>query len=136
MKTNPLKDGALTENSTGLGTVTRRMVRERAIELAVINGRAARDVSKSDREQARLELTGDSDPNATEAALDAAPESERWNPVSGSTGQKVPTAPSDDEDAEGRSDHERLVEEGMAEAEHDQMRQAAGAAARADNREA
>ena len=36
MKTNPLKQGALTENSAGIGTVTRKMVRERAVELAVI----------------------------------------------------------------------------------------------------
>lgn len=136
MKTNPLKEGALTENATGLGTVTRRMMRERALELAVINGRAARDVLKSDRELARRELTGDSDPDANEAVLDDAPESERWNPVSGSTGQKVPAAPSDDEDEEGRSDKERLVEEGITEAEDDQIRQAAGAAARADRREA
>ena len=37
MKTNPLKEGALTENSAGLGTVTRKMVQERAVELAVIS---------------------------------------------------------------------------------------------------
>jgi hypothetical protein len=40
MKINPLKQGILTENSAGIGTVTRKMVRERAVELAVINGRA------------------------------------------------------------------------------------------------
>jgi len=135
MRINPLKEGALTENSAGIGTVTRKMVRERAVELAVINGRSAQDVSKSDREQARLELTGDSDADPNEAVLDSAPESERWNPVSGSTGYKVPAAPSDDEDGEGRSDNERLVEEGVAEAEHDQMVQAARAAEKKDGRE-
>ena len=41
MKINPLKQGVLTENSTGIGTVTRQMVRERAVELAAINGRSA-----------------------------------------------------------------------------------------------
>ncbi|HEV2436409.1 MAG TPA: hypothetical protein VG077_10455 [Verrucomicrobiae bacterium] len=46
MKTNPLKEGAVTENSAGIGTVTRKMVRERAVELAVINGRTAQEVSK------------------------------------------------------------------------------------------
>ena len=59
MKTNPLKQGVLTENSQGIGTVTRKMVRERAVELAVINGRSAQDVSKSDWEQAKRELTGE-----------------------------------------------------------------------------
>jgi hypothetical protein len=63
MKTNPLKEGAMTENSAGIGTVTRKMVRERAIELAAINGRPAHEVSKSDWEQARRELTGNSDIN-------------------------------------------------------------------------
>jgi hypothetical protein len=124
MNTNPLKQGALTENSAGLGTVTRKMVRERAVELAVINGRSAPDVSKSDWELAKRELTGDSNMEPKEAALDAAPESERWNPVPGSTGHKVPVAPSADEDDEGRSDNERLVDEGIAKAELDQRNQA------------
>ncbi len=130
MKTNPLKEGALTENSAGIGTVTRKMVRERAVELAVINGRSAQKVSKSDWEQARRELTGDSDPDPNEAVLESAPESERWDPVPGSTGHKVPVASGDDEDDEGRSDNERLVDEGIAGAEHDQTRQAAKAAAK------
>ena len=43
--TNPLKEGALTENSVGIGTVTRGMVRERAVELALINGRTALEVT-------------------------------------------------------------------------------------------
>ena len=124
MKTNLLKEGALTEHSLGIGTVNRKMVRERAVKLAVISGRSAQDVSKSDWEQAKRELTGDSDTDPNEAAIESAPESERWDPVHGSTGHKVPVAPSDDEDEEGRSDKERLVEEGNAGAEHDQRRQA------------
>jgi len=130
MKTNSLKEGALTENSAGIGTVNRKMVRKRAIELAVINGRSAQEVSRSDWEQAKRELTGDSDPDLNEAALESAPESERWDPVPGSTGHKVPVASGDDEDDEGRSDNERLVDEGIAGAEHDQTRQAARAAAK------
>ena len=129
MKTNLLKEGALTENSVGLGTVTKTMVRERAVELALINGRIAQDVSKSDWEQAKRELTGQTAPDTNEAALELAPESERWDPVPGSTGHKVPAAPSEDEDEEGRSDSSKLVEEGIAAAEHDQMLQAARAAA-------
>jgi hypothetical protein len=124
MNTNPLKQGSLTENSAGLGTVTRKMVRERAIELAVINGRPFQEVSKSDWEQAKRELTGEPDIDPKEAVLEAAPESARWDPVPGSTGHKVPAAPSADEDEEGRSDNERLVEEGIAEAALDQSHQA------------
>jgi hypothetical protein len=125
MKTNPLKQGALTENSTGVGTVSRKMVRERAVELAVIDGRSAVEVSKSDWDQAKGELTGDPDTDPKAVALESALESERWDPVPGSNGHKAPVAPSADEDDEGRSDNERLVDEGNAGAEHDQMLQAA-----------
>ena len=125
MKTNPLKEGRLTENSAGIGTVTPKMVRERATELAVIDGRPARDVSKSESEQARRELTGEPDLDPKDTMLESAPESERWDPVPGSTGHKAQVAPSEDEDEEGHSDNERLVEEGIEGAEHDQMRQAA-----------
>jgi len=132
MNTNPLKQGILTENSNGVGTVTRKMVRERAVELAVINGRSAHQVWKSDWDQARQELTGEPGLDSQATALDAAPESDRWDPVPGSTGHKVPAAPSADEDDEGRSDNERLVDEGMAGAELDQSLQATKAATEKD----
>jgi len=132
MKTNPLKEGALTNHSAGIGTVTRKMVRARAVELAAINGRSAKHVSKADLEQAKRELTGRSNTDPKEAVLEAAPESERWDPVHGSTGHKAPVASSDDEDDEGRSDNERLVDEGIAEAEHDQTLQATREAAKKD----
>ncbi len=130
MKNNPLKQGVVTVHSTGIGTVTRKMVRQRAAELATVNGRSAQEVSKSDREQARVELTGELDLTPNEAALDSAPESERWDPMPGSVGHKTHVAPSADEDDEGRSDNERLVEDGIAEAELDQSLQAARAAAK------
>jgi hypothetical protein len=44
MKSNPLKEGVLTWDSVAIGTVTRRMVPERAVELAVINGRSTQEV--------------------------------------------------------------------------------------------
>jgi hypothetical protein len=130
MKTNPLKDGNISENSAGLGTVTRKMVRDRAVELAAINGRSAQEVSSSDREQAEREMTSDSDADSNQAVLESAPESERWDPAPGSTGHQVPVAGSEDEDEEGRSDDERLVDEGISGAEQDQTREAARAAAK------
>ena len=123
MKTNPLKQGALTENSVGIGTVTRKMVRERAVELAIINGHSPHEVSKSDWEQAKRELTGEPETDPKESILELAPESDRWNLLPGSAGHKARVGSSADEDGEGRSDNERLVEEGMQGAEHDQMRQ-------------
>ncbi len=124
MKKNPLKEGVLTQNSAGLGTVTGEMVQARAAELSVIDGRWAHQASDSDWRQAKRELTGDPDADPNEAVLELAPESERWDPVPGSTGRKVLPAPSEDEDDEGRSDNERLVDEGMAGAEDDRSRQA------------
>ena len=132
MKPNPLKDGVLTENSAGIGTVTRKMVRERAAELAVMDDRSAQEVSKSDWQQAKRELTGKPDMDPKEAMLESAPEFERWDPAPGSSGHKVSAAPSEDEDEEGRSDNERLVNEGIAGAELDQMEQATRAAAKQD----
>jgi hypothetical protein len=101
------------------------MVRERAVELAAIDGRPAHKVTKTDWDQAKSALTGASDPDSNELTLESAPESERWDPVSGSTGSKVPVAPGEDEDEEGRSDREILTVEGISEAEHDQMLQSA-----------
>jgi hypothetical protein len=135
MKTNPLKQGSLTENSAGIGTVTREMVRQRAIELAVIDGRSTQDLSKSDLAQARRELTGAPEMDPNEEVLESAPESARWDPASGSTGHRMPVTGSEDEDDEGRSDNERLVEEGVAGAKHDQMLQSARATADEVNRD-
>ena len=123
---NFLKDGQISENGVGIGTVSRAMVKERAIELAIINGRPGAEVSKSDWERAKRELTGGSETDPNDTFLESTPETERWDPLPGSTGHKAPESPSDYEDEDGRSDSARLVEEGVAEAEHDQMRQAAG----------
>jgi hypothetical protein len=127
MKIDPAKEAALIINSTGSGTVTRKMVRERATELALINGRSAQNVSAADWEQAKRELTGEPDMDPKEALLESAPESERWDPLPGSTGHIVPVASIDGEDDDGRSMGEKLIAEGVQEAEQDQMLQAARA---------
>jgi hypothetical protein len=133
MNTNPINKGAISDNFIGIGTVSRRMVRERAVELAIINGRFEQDVSKADWEQARRELSGGPDADPKEAVLESVPESERWNVVPGSDGFQVPEIPGDeDEDDEGRSQTAQLVEQGIAEAEHDQMLQAARESAKED----
>ena len=135
-KGNVLLDRATTflkpENSAAVGTVTRMMVRAREAELAVIDGLLSSAATKSHFAQAKRELTGEPDMDPKDAILESAPESERWDPMPGSTGQKVSAAPSEDEDDEGRSDNERLVEGGIAEAEIEQSFQAARAAAKKD----
>ena len=47
----------LTNNSEEAGMMTRGMVRNRAVALAVINGRLPQEVSKADWEEAKLGLT-------------------------------------------------------------------------------
>ena len=132
MDTNPLNKGVITENSTGIGTVTRKMVRERARELALIEGRVPPHVLQVDYEQAKRELTGGADLDPQEAIRESAPDSERWDAIPGSTGHKAPESPSEDEDDEGRSEGEQLAEQGVAEAEHDQMLQAVRESAKQD----
>ena len=80
-------------------------------------------------EQAKRELTGGVDQDPQEAISESVPESERWDTMPGSTGYKTPESPSEDE---GRSEGEQIVEQGVAEAEHDQMLQAAKESAKQD----
>jgi hypothetical protein len=125
MNTNPLTKGLLAENFTGIGTVTTEMVQKRAVELALINGRTADQVSVLDVEQAQRELTGGSELDPSEEKLEAVADAKFGDPLPGSTGRQVPQSVDDDEDGEGRSIGEQLVGEGVNEAEHDQMLQAA-----------
>jgi len=135
MEKNPLNKGVLTENFIGIGPVTRSMVDARARELALIAGRLPPHVAQVDYEQAKRELTGEPVIDPKEAMIESLPESERWDPVPGSAGRQAPESPSEDEDDEGRSESEQLAEEGVGEAEHDQMLQAARAAAKNDRHE-
>jgi hypothetical protein len=127
MNKNPLTKGILTENAVGIGTVTLEMVEERANELAAIAGRVPPQASTIDYEEARRELTGESNIDVQSALLESIPESERWDPVPGSPGRHTSDSFGEDEDSEGRSESAQLVEEGVSEAEHDQMLEAARA---------
>lgn len=125
MEKNPLNKGIISENFIGIGSVSPEMVRARAIELAVINGRSAQDMSSVDWEDAIRELTGGQEMDPQLIWLESLSEEERWDPVPVSTGFQVPDSPPEDEDDEGRSEDAQLAEQGVAEAEHDQMLQAA-----------
>lgn len=72
-----------------------------------------------------LKTAGEPDPNPKETLLESAPEAARWNPVPGSMGHKAPVAAGEDEDGEGRSDNEALVEMGVADAAQNQSDEAA-----------
>ncbi len=127
MNQNPLTKGMIEENSTGIGEISSEMVAERARELALIAGRP---VTREDSDQALRELTGGADMDERQAMLEAIPEDDRWDPIPGSTGHQAEESASEEEDEDGQGKYAQLFEEGVNEAAHDQMLQAAIADAR------
>jgi hypothetical protein len=106
--------GKISDHFKGLGTVTREMVESRARELAMINGHA--HMTQDDWDEAKRELLGahaysDGDEEDTVNVIT------RWDEEPGSTGHHVPNMEPSDEQTLA----ERLVEEGVNEAEHEQM---------------
>src|SRR6186997_3559634 len=127
MRKNPLNKGIIMENAAGIGTVTSEMVEARARELAAINGRPSSEASETDYQQAKRELTGEAEMDPQEESSESIPESEGWDPVPGLSGRQAADSLGEDEDAEGRSESAQMFEEGINEAEHDQMLRAAQA---------
>jgi hypothetical protein len=113
------------ENADGIGTVTPAMIEARARELARINGHDSSKPTEADYQQAKRELTGEEEIDPQKENLESVPESEAWDPVPGSTGHQAADSLGEDEDAEGRSEAAQMYEEGVDEAEHDQMLRAA-----------
>src|SRR5207253_2133977 len=135
MRKNPLNKGIIMENAAGIGTVTAKMVEARARELAPITGRRSSEPSEADYQQAKRELTGEPEMDRQQESLESIPESDGWDPVPGSTGRQAADSLGEDEDAEGRSESAQMFEEGISEAEHDQMRQASRADEKSDELE-
>jgi hypothetical protein len=125
MNTHPLNESAIMIHGTGVGTISAEMIRKRASELAVIDGRADEEVSQADWDEAEQELTNGSGGITNLDSLDSLPESARWNPIPGSVGQETAVEFDDNEDQEGRSVETRLVQSGVEEADHDQKLAAA-----------
>jgi len=130
MKRNKEDKGRISQRGRGLGTVTKPMVRKRARELAVVSGRSEGQVLDSDVEQARRELTGQEQLNPQPTAAEQLPEEQRWEPVAESVGQQAPTIQPPDEQTAAA----QLVEEGVQDAEHDQMVKASRAARKRDTK--
>jgi hypothetical protein len=116
MKQDSLEEGRFSDHGKGLGTVTREMVQHRARQIAITNGREENQLLDSDFERALRELLGEERLNPIPSAEERLPESERWDPVGGSSGHKAPTVKAPDE----QTFAEKLVEEGVADAEEDQ----------------
>jgi hypothetical protein len=117
MRKDDIEDGKLSEHSHGMGTVTRNMVIKRAREIAFINGRSPGQILQSDFDQAKRELTGRSQIVEDQEAPRRRSHTELRETVRGTHGRQAKTVTPHDE----QTDAEKLVEEGVAEAEHDQM---------------
>jgi hypothetical protein len=121
MKKNEIDQGKILNHGHAVGVSDDVALRERARELAVISGRTASEVLDSDMEQARREMTGEEGLVPSATAAENLTEDDRWNPVADSSGHKTPNLSASDEQTAAQS----LVEEGVEEAEQDQMIQAA-----------
>jgi len=128
MKKKPLKERVPADRATAAVPPPRDLVQARTRELAQLAGRTTPQVVQGDYEQAKRDVTGETNPDRQDAILDALPEEKRWDPVPGSPGRQAPESPSEGEDDEGRGETEQLVDEGVAAAERDQLLQAAKAA--------
>jgi hypothetical protein len=117
MKENDIEAGRFTQHGKGLGTVTKAMVRARARELALIAGRPEHQILQSDLDEAKRELTGGETLVPSSTPAEELEEDSRWLPVAESTGHQAPTVPAPDE----QTFAEKLVEEGIEDAEQDQM---------------
>jgi hypothetical protein len=117
MKNERTEEGRFTLQGKGLGTVTESMLQKRAEEIALINGRGSDQVIESDVAQARRELLGEERLNPQTPESETLSESARWDPNAESTGRMTPAVPAADE----QTFAEKLVEEGVADAEHDQQ---------------
>ena len=120
MSTRDPSQGKIAIRGTGIGGITDDEIMNRATELASINGRANKGVTDDDLRQAREELLGQSLPASTDEDSEGSGSLSRdpSDPPS-LTGRQIP-------DREGPDDEqvtERLVMEGVEEANHEQMLQ-------------
>ena len=116
MKTIRQSHGKISEHFKVLGTVTRDTVVERAREIALINGHGPNHYTQEDFMEAKRELTGELD-GEIDAEEDIVPGLVTWDEPPDAAGHTVERELPDDE----QSCAVLLTEEGMEEAEHDQM---------------
>ena len=104
--------GKIVRGTEGMGTVTPQMIEERAREMARSDGRT--QPNDLDRTSAREELTDDAS-GSEKRPTRQEPGRDCQIPLV-STGQKAPTARLEDDE----NIPDRLVKEGIEEADHDQ----------------
>jgi hypothetical protein len=102
----------------GVGSISVEDIQRRARELASINGVPPAVVTDEFLEQARRELQGEELPaGSTEDAEAVGGITRDPSEPPSDTGRQIPNL----EESDGQQDQERLTEEGVEEAQHDQM---------------
>jgi len=117
MKTIHQSHGKISEHFNGLGTVTRDMVVKRAREIALINGRGPNHFNQDDFMEAKRELTGATPDTDSEAEEETVAGLVTWDEPPDAAGHPVPREELEDE----QNWPAQLAEEGIVEAEHEQM---------------
>jgi hypothetical protein len=117
MKTNRVLPAKIVSHTEGLGVPNTDLVRQRAKEIAMINGRGI--YNDADWRQAKLELHGSATPCGEDGDEMQESFSER-DMIPGSLGRHTENSALED----AGNVIEELVSEGMDEAVHDQMLQA------------
>jgi hypothetical protein len=117
MKKSHQSPGKISDRFSGIGTVTSEMVKERAREIALINGRPPNHYNQDDFMEAKRELTGETSEADGDGAEDIVAGLVTWDEAPGEAGRSVARKTPEDE----QSCAVLLAEEGMEEAEHDQM---------------
>jgi hypothetical protein len=117
MKITHRNHGKISEHFNGLGTVTRDTVVERAREIALINGRGPNHYTQEDFLKAKRELTGDLNEGEADIEEETIPGLVTWDEPPDAAGRPVEKEEAEDEQYWAAL----LTEEGMEEAEHDQM---------------
>ena len=104
--------GKILHGTEGLGTATREMIDQRAGEIARSDGRA--EANDLDRTRAREDLTGS--PSRSELPSTVGEPDSDWYTPLGSSGTKASTVRPEDEE----NIPDKLIQEGVEEADHDQ----------------
>jgi hypothetical protein len=117
MKTIRHSHGKISDHFKGLGTVTSETVVERAREIALINGRGPNHYNQDDFMEAKRELTGALPDADSEDEADLVAGLVTWDEPPDAAGHPVKKEEAEDEQACDA----QLAEEGLEEAEHEQM---------------
>jgi hypothetical protein len=118
MKNQPDQIGRILRHGKSASEITDEAIAIRARELAIIDGRSANDVTEEDLERSQAELRGQHLPETTleDAVASGGLTRDPSEPVS-ITGSQAP----EQNEPEDQEIMERLVLEGVEEAQHDQM---------------